>query len=104
MMGSGVRVPASALTARCRSTAIACCARLHAADLDADAIRVEDEDFVVVREVSVLLRWVVDIRADGKAPLVRVIYLSSGVHVECDVLDSDVVVAVLAAVCWPEPE
>src|SRR5919201_3796228 len=72
--------------------------------LDPNPIRVEDEEGVVVLHVAVLLRREVDPCASGRASLVRRVDLVSGFYLEGEVLDSDVVVVVGAAIGRTESE
>ena len=67
-------------------------------DLDAEAIGIEDEERVVARDVAVLLRRVVNPIAPSGAQLMRRINLLPGVDLECQVFETDPVVAVGAAV------
>jgi hypothetical protein len=77
---------------------------LRAEDRDAKFVRIEDEEGVVVVHVTILLRRKVDAGADVKTALIGRVDFIAGFHLEREVLDPDVVVVVLAAVCLPEPE
>ena len=75
-----------------------------AGDLDPHAVGVEHEHLVVAGEVAVLLGREVDPRADVHAAPVRRVDLFAVVDVEGEVLDPDLVVAMLAAVGGPEAD
>jgi hypothetical protein len=72
-----------------------------APDLDANPVRIEDEELVVALDVAVVLGREVDFRAHLEAARVGGVHLLSRVDVEGEVLDADVVVPVLAAVRRP---
>jgi hypothetical protein len=67
-------------------------------DLDAESIRIEDEECVVARDVAVLLRRVVDPIAPPRTPRMRRVHLFPGVDLERQVLEPDAVVAMGATV------
>src|ERR671915_1039370 len=67
-------------------------------DLDAESIRIEDEERVVARDVAVLLGRVVDPIAPPRTPLMRRVHLLHGVDFEGQVLEPHAVVAMGPAV------
>src|SRR5215207_1408536 len=67
-------------------------------DLDAESIRIEDEERVVARDVAVLLRRVVDPIVPPRTPLVRRVDLLCGVDLARQVFESHAVVAMGTAV------
>jgi hypothetical protein len=73
-------------------------------DLDAESIRIEDEECVVLRNVAVLLRRMVDPIAPPRTPLMRRVHLFPGVDLERQVFEPDAVVAMCAAVGGTEPD
>jgi hypothetical protein len=77
---------------------------LGAEDLDPDAVRVEGEEGIVVLQVAGLLGREVDLGAQPLGALEGRVDLVARVDLERDVLDTDVVVAVLAAIGRSQPE
>ena len=78
---------------------------LPAEHFDAHTVRIEREERVVVAlQVAILLGRKVNPSAASETPHVRVIDLAPMIHLEGEMFDADVVVAMSTAVGRPEPE
>ena len=73
------------------------------ANLDANPVGIEGKEGVIALHVVLFFRRAVNPSTHAHAALVCVVYLAAVLNGEGEVLDSDVVVALLATICLSEP-
>ena len=74
------------------------------ANLDANPVGIEGKEGVIALHVVLFFRRKVNPSTHAHTALVCVVYLAAVLNGEGEVLDSDIVVAVLATICLSEPE